>query len=452
MIDLSAEFDEFLEEISIDEPQSSRMERAAAAIIEFLGARYDLPQGNFFLQGSYPNGTAVEPTEDGEYDVDLVAVCVDGSATADSALDTLTEHFESDGRYASRIVRKNPCVRLEHAEDNVGKFHIDVVPVRPTGNVSPPLKAPRRKEGWHETAPAEYTQWCLSQGDPFARTVKVMKRWRDVQQDVRSSVKSIVLQVLVAQHLPAYAFADADRVSSTFRSLYVTLSPLTEPPVILNPVLPSEDLARAWSEQAFRNFVNELQEAVEFVDKAEAATDKVESTEVWRELLGDDFPAAQAAKLGLSFEDLSHEQPFAAKGWGLALDPRYRVAVSVTQQRGKRGQQQRPYKPGGPPVMAGHRLRFKAHVTAPGHHEVWWQVTNTGGHAASKQALRGGFLRAKSITNGVSKDPTIHWESTAYTGKHRVRAVLVRDDVVVAVSSYVHVDIYSPLWRPGRWT
>jgi hypothetical protein len=142
-VDLSAYFDQFLENISLGDPQVPRMDSAANTISQFLQRSNGLPPQNFFLQGSYPNGTAVEPVEGGEYDLDIVAVCVAGQTTCNDTLSDLEKRFRADGRFRDRVKRKKPCVRLEYAEDDVGKFHVDIVPVRPSADADCPFDAPR---------------------------------------------------------------------------------------------------------------------------------------------------------------------------------------------------------------------------------------------------------------------------------------------------------------------
>jgi hypothetical protein len=93
------------------------------------------------LQGSYANGTAIEPGDGGEYDIDVVAVCVDSGTTANSALDDLEARFRADGRFRDRVRRKKPCVRLEYAGDDVGTFHVDVRAHSPNERHTP-LEAP----------------------------------------------------------------------------------------------------------------------------------------------------------------------------------------------------------------------------------------------------------------------------------------------------------------------
>jgi len=388
----------------------------------------------------------VEPVDGGEYDIDLAAICASRLDSPNKALGDLEKAFRGDGRFASRVKLKKPCIRLEYAPDDVGKFHVDVVPTRWSVMHRSPLEVPRRNEDWHGTAPAEYTQWCLAQGEQYARTVKALKRWRDDQQSVRTAIKSIVLQVLVSEHMPRSG-DDASRITQTIESMTASLESLSRPPAVWNPVLPDEDLAVRWTPQSFANFVRELKEAREWLRQANKTDDLVECIEAWREVLGEDFPASPPNRLGLLLGDTSHEQGFAARNWRQAIDPTYSIRVSATQQRGKRGPNLRRYASGGPPVFAGHKLRFKADVRAPYSAEVWWQVTNTGAHAQNQRSLRGKFLKAKSINDAPSKDETEHWESTAYTGTHRVRAVLVRQNTVVAVSDWIEVNIWSPNWR-----
>ena len=439
-VDISGHFELFLQNISLGDPQVPRMNSAARTVSEYIAASYDLPDHNVFLQGSYANGTAVEPVHGGEYDVDIVAVCVDGETSANDALADLEARFRADGRFRDRVRRKTPCVRLEYAEDNVGSFHVDVVPTRTAS--AAPLEAPRRGDGWHVTAPAEYTQWCTSRGGYYLRTVKMLKRWRAEQQSVRTAIKSIVLQVLIAGCMPQFQ-DDALRIAETIRQLDASLEGLDKPPVVANPVLPEENLAARWTIESFRSFREELAEAVELVGQAMAATDTIEAADVWRELFGEDFPTSTPADLGFRLGDYSHAETPEDNGWVDQADPAYSVQITAHTQRGKRGQRRTPYLSNGRIVFAGHKLCFKAHLTAPNHVDVWWQVANTGAHARNAGGLRGQIFKARALGQKPSPDQSENWEDTAYTGSHLIRALLVRGERVVAKSDWFLVNIYS---------
>jgi hypothetical protein len=295
---LPSAFDQFYDAISLGARPRQRIESAATGLINYLTRKYGLGPQEVFLQGSVPNHTAIEPADsDGEYDADLVAICAGGSMSPDEALDDLEATRAQDGTYRELLrkegARKDPCVRLRYADDEVGGFHVDIVPARSSSSADPQasLEVPRRGVGWHDSTPAEYTQWCRDQGPRFARTVMMLKRWRDVHQTARSSVSSIVLQVLAARAVGSQN-SDGEALVSTLEGIKTSLdaSPDT-PPVVPNPVLDVENLASRWTIPAYREFRRELNEAVVLARRALESQDAQESHTLWHELLGDDFPA-----------------------------------------------------------------------------------------------------------------------------------------------------------------
>ena len=294
-------FDTFYEKISLGSTPERRIRSSASGLIKHLTSEYGLTTNEVFLQGSYPNLTAVEPADkdNGEYDVDLVCVGARTEMTADAALDDLEATLAKNATYAELIKkegsRKKPCVRLRYADDEIGGFHVDVVPARTSQSDDPqaPLEVPRRGEGWHDSAPAEYTWWCGERGPRFARTVKMLKRWREVHQPARQSIKSILLQVLAWNDLATGRGSDGEALVVTLETIKARLDGSPDsPPQVLNPVLTREDLAARWTDDAYQNFRKELDEAVKLGRRALDSGDVGESHKLWRELLGDDFPPA----------------------------------------------------------------------------------------------------------------------------------------------------------------
>lgn len=443
---LDAQFDEFDKRISLKTKQVERINSAWRSLGEYLEDALHLDSGQILLQGSCANGSAIEPVNGGEYDVDLVCVIPYSDVTSDAALDNMTAVLSANGMYEARLTSpRAACVRLEYAEDEVGKFHVDVVPVRKPGSAGAPLDAPRRREGWHGTAPSEYTEWCRVQGLLYLRTVKVLKRWRDENQQVHTAVKSIILQVLVAQHMPRSSSSVAEAVATTLRRMHVALVPLDSPPRVPNPVLSSEDLARRWTGGEFAEFVAELAEAVSVLDEIDKATDIDDVSSFWSDLLGSGFPTAMSADLGLVLASEGHARTPEQEGWIVSLDPRYRIEIAAFASRhsGSRAVY-RPYISDAHPLLAGTTLRFRAKTAGPGDAEVWWQVTNTGGHARDSGSLRGGYFLGKELSGERTADPRDNWENTAYTGKHWCSATLVRDGIVVAQSNRLFVSVLAP--------
>jgi predicted nucleotidyltransferase len=301
---LEAAFNTFYDKIELPALSEQRICSAWARLHELLTSAYGLPDTEVFLQGSYANDTAVRPCdEDGELDIDLVAVCVPAGTSAAEAISDLREKLAADKDLSERLVEDEPgrpCVRLEYAKAPDGSgFHVDVVPAErlttlPVGDrfpwpvSDPPLQVPMRKrEQWRGTAPSEYTQYCQDKGEAVRRTVRELKRWRDVH-DV--DIKSIVLQVLIAEHHAGVGISDADAICRTLTNIRDFLGGAISAPAIGNPVLPYENLADRWEDSDFRQFLTKLDEAIALAEQARYATTERESHESWRELLGDDFP------------------------------------------------------------------------------------------------------------------------------------------------------------------
>jgi hypothetical protein len=359
--DLQDQFDDFVERISLGTAQWQRINSAFVSLRTFLANNYDVLPSAISAQGSCANGTAVKPLPEGDYDLDMILVIPDGDVSSSTALNTLQATLERSGNYAGRVEAKKPCVRLRYADDQIGGFHIDITPARPSASGDAPLDAPRRDDGWHGTAPAQYTAWCKANGEDFERLVKQLKRWRDDHQDVRQAIKSIVLQVLVAACMPKGQMSDARRVSLTFTNLQVALTQHAQPPTVWNPALPSENLAKAWTQTSYNNFKQELAKAQALAERALASSDQPEAAAAWREVFGEDFPLPPKEAAGIRLGDISHARRPESNGWVERLDPQYSIAVTATvYAEDSRRVIQRNYADNGVLLQAGWRANLVA--------------------------------------------------------------------------------------------
>lgn len=302
-MDLQDAFSIFFEKIELSPLTEDRIESAWNRLHEHLVAAYGVTVQAVFVQGSTANGTAVKPEDhDGEVDLDIIAHAVPADTPANDALDQLRAHLEADGDLAKRLTPDEPgrpCVRLKYArdpDDGFG-FHIDITPAR-TGQEDGPLDVPMRgREGWKATAPSEYATWCHDRGEPFRRTVRMLKRWREHDD---AAIKSIVLQVLVADAMAATG-SDAQRVVAALTGIRDRLasSPRT-PPEIPNPVLPSENLAGRWSDEDYRRFRVQVGDAADRAQRALNASESATAHSHWKLLFGDAFPSAPPRTGGLT--------------------------------------------------------------------------------------------------------------------------------------------------------
>lgn len=439
MSDLQPQFDKFIERVSLGEGPKARINSAFDALHTYLCEVYGVDADQVFVQGSVANGTAVEPTDGGEYDLDIVVVVPDADAlSANQALDDLEAHLNNNGRYKGKLTPKKPCVRIQYADDEIGSFHVDVVPARLHPNGTAPLQAPRRDDGWHDTAPQEFTAWCHQQGDGFLRTVKALKRWRDEEQEVRHAIKSIVLQVLASQFMSPTT-SDADRLATVLDELDLHLGMQHAVPEVPNPVLPSENLAAKWTQASFNNFKTEVAEAAQKVRQARDADNDADASASWAEVLGDDFPLAEPATAGLQLADTSHARSIQDEGWYQDLDSMSSISLQGTVYGVRRKPLNKDYKGG--VLQSGWKIRFFAEFTGRSSDTVWWQVINTGGHARQADGLRGEFFKGRDLQNNPTRDQRENWEHTRFTGTHLIEAFLVRGSVVVARSGQLAVSI-----------
>jgi len=283
-------FDQFYEEIALGAVPEGRISSAWERLRDFLVDQCGADSEEVFLQGSYSNQTAIKPVDEhGEYDLDVCAIVAQSGMTADDAFASLESILKDDKDYAKRLeTDKRPCVRLRYADDDTGRFHVDIVAARPHALAH--LEIPLRGDAWKQTAPRAYTQWCLSRGEQFTRTVRMLKRWRDVNEDEWRGVKSIVLQVLTSQEI-SNVEDDATALQQTLVGIQRFLQPHVDTaPDVVNPVLETEVLTVSWPDAHYRIFRQHIDEAADLSTRALNSSDVDESHVLWRELLGDDFP------------------------------------------------------------------------------------------------------------------------------------------------------------------
>jgi predicted nucleotidyltransferase len=424
-----ADFETFHKRLLLGCKQVERIESATASLIKHLVRELGLDAGEVFLQGSYANGTAIKPDpdqNDGEYDVDLVVICANADETPERAVAQLRKGIAENGTYAMMIEdddRDRPCVRLRYTEEEIGGFHVDVVAARRKGGDSPPLEIPRLGVGWCGTDPEGYRRWCEHQGDEFARTVQMLKRWRDHNQSARDAVKSIVLQVLISETMPDVD-NDADRIAGTLCRIADFLAGFPEsPPRICNPVVPGENLTERWPLEDYKDFRSVVAGAASLAGKAVHA-DTDPSRDAWIKLFGGDFPATASpgARSGLDPGEMDLELDL---GIPTAITSTAPITGHVTQRPGFRG---------GPighlsPLQKHRQLYFKLRGTdvAPPY-DVYWKVKNTGEEARQANGLRGEIVEDRAGPRASRS------ETTLYAGPHYVEIYIVKRGVCVAKS------------------
>ncbi|WP_134730288.1 nucleotidyltransferase [Amycolatopsis nivea] len=436
------QFEEMLARITLTTTQATRIESAVSGLKSYLASTFSLDDDEVFLQGSYANGTAIKPRPGGEYDVDIVACTGVSNQTTNDALNSMAERLRDNGTYRNRVEPKERCVRLRYADEGSIKFHVDVVPVRLT--YPNYLEAPKRSGDWSQTTPQEFAEWCETRGERFQNLVKIIKRWRDEQQEVRAAIKSITLQVLVSKCMST-ASDQAQLVVDTFRAMHEYLM---RPgiPAIYNPTLPSENLSSRWTLYNCDRFRKQVEAALDTAERALAEPDPDKSQLLWKEVFKTAYPDSPMTnkvdalnKRAASVAKGHSERP-RDRGWTESLNRDYQVNItadvynndrktllSVNIQNDHMG------------LATGWFIRFEANVTSSDDAKVWWKVVNTGEEAEEAKDFRGHFFKAEDRSDNDS--PLVNWERLKYRGRHWIECYIVKRSTIVARSGLFYVNV-----------
>ena len=449
----SEAFDALLNKLALTSTQQETIDSAVSGVITALvNGIENVTEDSISLQGSVASNTAIKPIRGGSYDVDLIAHSAEVEDTAESSLELIYSVFADHGTYADMVESRDPCVRINYADKGGISFHLDIVPVR-TGQSTAPFDAPRKGQGWHGTDPDAFTAWCKMQGAAFRDTTKILKRWRDENSEVKSAVKSIIFQVLISSHIDSSEEYIANNILNALEGIANNLEPFATPPEIKNPVIGTEDLAARWEQKDYEEFKELINSAAIAARNAMEEEDEYTAQSLWQEILGEDFPILAEQAKDIFLDDDSHKNTLESQGWHEKIDGNYKIGItaSIHKNNWSRKTITKNYDPEKSlPILAGSSICFEALPAFPegSQPEIWFQVTNTGGHAATyEEGLRGEFLQSRDLDNKPLSNKTLTWESTKYMGIHYIEAFLVIENCVVARSGPFYVSIYS---KDGR--
>ena len=215
-------------------------------------------------------------------------------------------------------------------------------------------------------------------------------------------------------------------------------------PELADPGLEDEVIKTSMTKEEFDFFLRVVEDSLDQAKRARDEEDKVKSSELWREIFGDEFPLydeeeieeTKAAARVFQPGDASHaEHP----SWDMQLKGhKSKVRISARLYSANKAKMFRTFKSNSKAVRSGLWIKFEATTRIRGGYDVYWQVVNTGRHAKAEDDLRGKIFLADS------NQPLVQWEHTLYTGKHWIECYIVQDGVCVARSRPFYVNIRNP--------
>lgn len=297
---LNHHFNKFHSVISLDSSRKQRISSAISNLENFLKDDEEMSKYllEFFVQGSFAADTAIKPSENNEFDVDVVLLfntneLPEKYRTPEELIGWVATRLrENKPHYDGRVRERNRCIRINYA----GDFHLDIVPANCNGNVDMPIWIPNKKDdNWEPSHPKGYIEWILNKNNDsnkkLCRIMKMLKHWRDHHFGVDSCPSSILLTTLVGEHMENGCSSDAEALTLTMENLADFLKSINFVPAVMNPSLSSENLARNWDEEHFNLFKTRFIQAATNARQAYDEEDRDKSIETWQKLFPD-FPSS----------------------------------------------------------------------------------------------------------------------------------------------------------------
>jgi hypothetical protein len=416
----------------------------------------------FAEQGSWAHETIIKPQSEKAFDADLLVfmTVVPGWAPKDYVNNLATE-LTNLPSYRDKVRRFSHCVTIEY----VGERKIDLAPCVVDRLYAGQFEVCNRGTNEFESSePVAYTDWVkekngVAGGNDLKKVTRLIKYMRDIK--VNFTCPSFLLTTLLG-----YQVFERDRDSTEFSDLPTTLKTLVgrldnwlqarpNVPVILNPVLYTEDQAGNWDQTKYSNFREKVNLYRSWIDDAYDEVDKAESIGKWRRVFGDGFAEstlklaaeqiseAIATESGFSLAPANLYRDLVAKvkALGIAAVPpqilqlphierpkwkraneQLSVRIAAELKNGKYGQSIRQIA-SAEPLQAGYWVRFVATTAyrvpySTDEYSIKWRVTNTDKAAVAANSLRGDFY--------PSVDGAARSEQLSYRGVHFVEAFIVR--------------------------
>ncbi len=422
---------------------------------DFVSAVYESVQNvlgvaNCLQIGSYPRFTAITPL----HDLDVLYILgkweqyADPSKALSELESTLKSDYENPSTYSVKISRQTHSITIVFSQGEKEVFSVDIVPAYIAGKnefgddtyVVPEIAAKshsdrrklseqvakgQRMMAWIKSDPRGYISIATKMNavnDDFRKAVKLVKGWRGFckEQDENFPLKSFHAEQAITAHFAKNPDCDIhDEVLQFFTDL---------PQILQRPQIPD----RADPSRYIDEYVNGIQdkdkrkvlsEQEKFLKKLENFSSYMSIDDLLRPdgivRSGPTSTAVAVVINGMHLADFSHKKELediailsAQSSSTVAIDARLYWGNWNTDEIN------RPFKgtfSSRTELPKYHWLKYTATTNYPEPHDVYWQVVNTGDHAARSYGLRGQIQRG-----GIEQ-----WERSEYSGVHWIECFVV---------------------------
>ncbi|WP_441001167.1 nucleotidyltransferase domain-containing protein [Fodinibius sp. SL11] len=337
MSSLQKHFKQFHENIKLkrfEENETLREKRDI--IIDKLKDRLDnifddkeeeLPDWDWFNQGSYEMGTGIKPIEDGDYDIDIGVHFNVSPDEYEDPVEVKEWIFEALDGHTNSVEIKEPCVRVEYSTGNDPQYHVDLAVYSLEENpysliIDDEYQLARGKQNsldeyrfWEDADPKgvieEFkSQFSGEEDKQYRRIIRYLKRWKDLQFRNDGNAAPVGIGLTVAAYnwySPKYEdifsndLDDFSALESFVGSMLNNFSEVwdeeeeeyVERLVAKLPAEPYNDVFSKMTNIQMEDFKSELEDLKQGLQDASDEPDPHEACKILRRYFGDDFPVPE---------------------------------------------------------------------------------------------------------------------------------------------------------------
>jgi hypothetical protein len=346
---LPSDFNAFLQEIRPTKAMRDQLINGHKTLRERLNADADLRPIviSDFLQGSYRRYTAVRPKGDKRSDVDIIIVTkIEENEYSPKDALALFEPF-LDYYYKGKWHRQGRSIGIEMSnveldivptsapseqehgilqsdavtsDDNIveardwrlhrswlapehrmrtnARLLLEEAAVESEWKVQPLRIPDRDADMWDDTHPLEQIRWTRDKNSRcnshFVNVVKCIKWWRLEHYAEPVHPKGFPLERLVGEHCPDSIESVTEGIVKTLEGIvnsYAELVLVKGKPKLPDYGVPSHDVFQRITAEEFGAFYDQVKAGAGLSRRALDADDRIESGNLWREMLGSKFPS-----------------------------------------------------------------------------------------------------------------------------------------------------------------
>jgi hypothetical protein len=428
-----SDFDRFISNIEPSPSTVSYISSVQNTLREYLRKhkKYSNIYVDSFLSGSYAKHTSIRPVKgDKKRDVDIIVVTK--YSLYDDSSRVLTE-------LSSVLQESSIYGHLELQHHSIGielsKISIDVVPVIQDEDDNLYYVCDSETGEWIKTDPKGHKTWSTQinqdNNSTYKPLVKVFKWWRRINcpSDVRYP-KGITLEKIIADNIGDIEHSTEDLFISTIQNIISTYKEdFADKDIVPYIPDPSEkiidnDLLFGYSAEDFSKFIYKLSEHADLLNTEGTGN------EIWRRILGEDFPQDTSAKSSHAFTVCATATHRQKPLWPMTHGGAAFIGVKVKDKNGNVIE----YVNNGTPLDKGLSLQFQVYTGVKKPFVVKWQITNTGEDARRAGCMRGNFENSDIGEMGKR-------ETTSYSGSHSVQCFIIKNGICVAKSKDYIINI-----------